>query len=60
MGNQANCCAPDQRDMPDYESAEMVQGDAISPSIERMNILEYEQRVKQYASPENYGYINEV
>ena len=51
MGNQANCCAPDQRDMPNYESAEMVQGDAISPSIEAMNILEYEQRVKQFASP---------
>ena len=36
----------------------MIEGDAISPSIEKLNILDFERRVKMFATTENHGYVN--
>ncbi len=59
MGNQVNCCSPDfQKSTTIKASAEMIEGDAISPSIEKINILDYERRVKMFATTENHGYVN--
>ena len=63
MGNDA-CCSPSydenysQPDNPKIPRAHNKINEPIQSDFEGMNILDFEQRVKTYASFENKGFIS--
>ena len=66
MGGAPSCCSTATVTKTDEivikatkTSMEAVEFDAIASELKRMNIVEFETRVKHFASIENKGYINQ-
>ena len=66
MGGAPSCCSTATVTNTDEivvkatkTSMEAVEFDEIANELKRMNIVEFETRLKHYASIENKGYINQ-
>ena len=60
MGANNECCSPNAQtyDSEAFESEAIQSNLKFMKNLEQMQILEFEERVKQFAFPENLGYIN--
>ena len=55
-----NCCSAQSQTIENFDVIYVGDDSSVECNFQYINILDYEERVKQYAQPENKGFINQI